>query len=195
MIVRLLLAAIVAGMLSIAPMTSAFACSCMALSTREAFEMADIAFTGTVAGEDVGVPPQPAPPVPGVAQVSYAFDVDAVYKGDVSQPQVVTSNFPDGASCGIGFAAEERWLIFVDLSDGVPWTSSCSANVLLTGNDAEAVLAELPPPIDSPPSPGGGAEEAPFDVPMPLLLGLVAVLLVAGVSAWAFRRETSQPLG
>lgn len=191
MAIRLLLAAIVAGMLSIAPMTSAFACSCMALTTREAFEMADLAFTGTVVGEDVAVPPQPAPPVPGVAQVSYAFDVDAVYKGDVSQPQVVTSTFPDGASCGIGFAAEERWLIFVNLSDGMPWTTSCSANVLLTGNDAEAVLAELPPPVDSPPPVEAGTEGAPLDLPMPLLVGLAAILLVAGVSAWAFRRETS----
>lgn len=192
-LLRLTLAAGVAGLLSVAPMSTALGCSCMALSTPEALAFADVAFTGTTTGVEA---PRPGNVVSSMDPVHYAFAVDQVFKGDAVEAEVIATTAMDGASCGTSFGLNERWLVFANVSEGELHTGLCSGNVLLTDIETEAAtLAELGPPIAEPePTPSQPTDE-PFELPMPLLAGLAVAAVVIGVSAWAFRREPGRPAG
>lgn len=192
-LLRLAFTAAVAGLLSAAPMSTALACSCMALSTPEALAFADVAFVGTPTAVDG---PEPGPIQSSLDPVHYAFAVDQVFKGDAVGAEVVATTAMDGASCGTSFGIDERWLVFANVSEGELHTGLCSGNVLLSDPKTEAAtLAELGPPIAEPePTPQGAAAE-PFELPMPLLAGLAVAAVVIGVSAWAFRREPGRPTG
>lgn len=192
-LLRLALAAGVAGLLSAAPMSTALGCSCMALSTPEALALADVAFTGTPTAVDG---PDRGPIQSSLDPVHYAFEVDQVFKGDAVGAEIIATTAMDGASCGTSFGIGERWLVFAHIGDGELQTGLCSGNVLLGDPETEAaMLAELGPPIAEPEPTPSQPNDEPFELPMPLLAGLAVAVLVIGVSAWAFRREPGQPAG
>jgi hypothetical protein len=87
----------------------ACACDCPKLSEADAFARADTVFSGTVVDrrEPGGFPRSSADPVTVVLEVS------AVYKGEASRRQGVTTP-ASGASCGIEVEQGRTYLVFAD---------------------------------------------------------------------------------
>ena len=186
---KLLLAFAMAIGLAILPVRQAFACSCAEMTIDEAAAMAQAAFTGTVIDEQpVGKATGPigavaaTAPMPGGmgGQFIYTFEVDGVAKGDVGERASVLGG-GDGASCGMSFAVGQRWLLFTMWDGTVHSTSLCSGNVPL-GPDEDAPLpVSAPGEVD--------VSQPPTEIPWTAVALLGAVALVAGVSAFAFRRS------
>jgi hypothetical protein len=183
---KLLLALAMAIGLASLPVQQAFACSCLEMPIEEAAAQADAVFTGTVVDQQaVGLEPVGAlaatKPMPGeVGQVVFTFAVDGVAKGEVAeQAQVVSSS--DGASCGMSFGMAERWLVFTMWDGAIHSTGLCSGNMPL-GADEDPPLP-MSAPIE-------GDIEQPMEIPWTAVAVLVAVALLAGVSAFAFLRTS-----
>lgn len=184
---KLLLAAIFALALVSLHMEEVAACSCAQSTPRQAAEFADAVFAGTVVDEQpVGVDtgplgamaatlPAPAP----FGQVVYTFEVDGVAKGLVGTRVEILAG-GDGASCGMSFGLNERWLVFTAWDGAVHSTGLCSGNIPLE------VGAEAPLPLAAPA--GGDDEPEPFEVPVPALVLIGIIGVVAAVSWVAFRR-------
>lgn len=163
---------------SAVPVQRAAACSCMAVTPREAAAFADAVFTGTVVGQDPVVRGAlPGDPVPlGLGEIRYTFAVDGVAKGGVGERAVVRAG-GDGASCGVTFGSDERWLIFAALDGGALTTGLCSGNQPLPAGEAAPLPLVAP---EASPEPDGG-------IPVGALL-VVAIVVVATVgSAIVFR--------
>jgi hypothetical protein len=155
-----------------APTAQVFACSCIQMNRELALSNADVAFVGVVAAID---DPGGGGPLVGSADLlRYTFLVEEAVKGDPPASLALVSA-RSGASCGMEFAAAQRWRVFayVDETRRLQ-TGLCSGNELL----AEGVPI---PPI-SPPAP-----EAP---PVAVLLAIGAAIVLAGISGWAFTRRT-----
>jgi hypothetical protein len=80
----------------------------------------------------------------------------------------------------------ERWLVFAYRDGETIGTGLCSGNVMLAGAEGQAVLAQLPSPLGEPVA---GADPADDGLPVPAILGGVAIVLVGGLTAWVFLRE------
>lgn len=183
-----MLPASVAALLVTAPLSTVLACSCMQATIPESVGFADVVFIGTAVAVEM---PPPGDVVNTMDPVHYSFDVDQVFKGPLTEAEVVTSTAMDGASCGTAFGIEERWLVFANFAEEGIATSLCSGNILLTDPQAEdAALAELGEPIAEP-EPGSTepSAEAGFEVPIPLVVGGVLAAGVIGFSLWAFVLE------
>lgn len=185
---RFLLAAIFAIGLAGMSAGRVAACSCMPLGASEAAAAADAAFAGTVVDEmPVGIETGPvgamAATVPGqmpLAQVVYTFAVDGVAKGEVpARVEVLAGG--DGASCGMIFGIDERWLVFTHWDGATHSTGLCSGNVALEPG------ADAPLPLMAPAE--LTEEPVPASIPMPVLVVLGSVLALLAVSVFAFRRE------
>ena len=184
---KLLLAALFAIGLASLPTQQVAACSCMQGTPQEAAGRADAVFAGTVVNQQpVGVEtgpvgavaatlPAPAP----FGQVVYTFAVDGVAKGDVGTRVDVLAG-GDGASCGMSFASNERWLIFTTWDGAIHSTGLCSGNVLLE----KGIEAPLPLTAPTGDDAGSGLPEIPVTV-----LALLGVLGAVALVSWlAFRR-------
>jgi hypothetical protein len=183
-----LLRGMVAGGLAlatlVAPAATVHACSCVGFSTAEAVESATIAFVGTVAERAPGG----QDPMLGASLVRYAFAVERASKATGTILEVVSHDDPGGSSCGFSFGQGERWFVAATAQDGLLRTSLCSGNAPIEGlGDAE--LAELigllpvePAPADVPSGDAGPS------IPVPLVVALIGMGVVAAGSAWAFRR-------
>ena len=186
---KLLLAFAMAIGLAILPVRQALACSCAEMTIDEAAAMAHAVFTGTVVDEQqVGRETGPVgaiaatAPMPGMGgQFVYTFDVDGVVKGDVGKQASVLGG-GDGGSCGMSFAVGQRWLLFTMWDGTVHSTSLCSGNIPLGADEAPPL--PLSAPID-----GADVTQPPTEVPWTAVALLGAVAMVAGVSAFAFRRS------
>jgi hypothetical protein len=184
---KLLLAALFAIGLASLPVQQVAACSCMQATPQEAAARADAVFAGTVVNQQpVGVEsgpvgamaatlPAPAP----FGQMIYTFSVDGVAKGEVGSGVDVLAG-GDGASCGMSFAPEERWLIFTTWDGAIHSTGLCSGNVLLEKG------VEAPLPLTAPTGDDSGSGLPEIPVTVLALLGVIGA--VAGVSWLAFRR-------
>jgi hypothetical protein len=142
---------------------------------QEAAIASDAAFTGTV----IAMSQPPAAPVgalPGTADTVYTFAVDGVAKGELgSQVSVLAGG--DGASCGMAFAANVRYVVFAYTQEGTLTTDLCAGSTELPVGEAGPLPMRAPVISDS-------AAELPI---APIALGL-AVLGVVAVSVVAFRR-------
>lgn len=193
--------ALAAGICAV-PVAKAAACSCAAMTPEEAAASAEIVFSGTVVhqeptdGKGMGV----AVPVGGVAMdvpvhgrlpivaaipadlgpMLYAFEVDGVAKGNVG-PQAIVLGGGDGASCGMSFGVNERWLVFASVQGEALATSLCAGNVLLAAD-------EEPPIAVTPPSGSPGAEGTGFGFPVAIVLPVAVVAALIGASAYMFWR-------
>jgi hypothetical protein len=190
---KLLLAALVAIGLASVPLAQVAACSCAQSTPEQATELADAVFAGTVinsqlVGADTG--PLGAMAATGPAQAPlgqtiYTFEVDGVAKGPVGvQVEVLAGG--DGASCGMSFGLNERWLVFTTWDGAIHSTGLCSGNVPLEAG------GEAPLPLTAPA--GGDPAPEPSGIPIALLLPIGIVGAVVGVSWLAFRRgSTASP--
>ena len=187
---KLLVAAVFALALGSLPVEQAAACSCAQSTPRQAAEFADAVFAGTVidqqpVGLDTGPTGAMAATLPAPAalgQVIYTFDVDGVAKGPVGA-QVEILGGGDGASCGMSFGLNERWLVFTTWDGAMHSTGLCSGNIPLEAG------AEAPLPLTAPA--GAGEEADSFDIPVAGLVIIGIIGVVAAVSWVAFRRGST----
>ena len=184
---KLLLAAMFAIGLTSLPTQQVAACSCMEATPQEAAGWADAVFAGTVVSEQpvgaetgpVGAMAATVPMPVRFGGIIYTFAVDGVAKGEVgSQVDVLAGG--DGASCGMSFGSNERWLIFTTWDGAIHSTGLCSGNVLLENG------AEAPLPLTAPT--GGDAGSGVPGIPFTVLALLGVIGAVAVVSWLAFRR-------
>jgi len=189
---KLLLATLFAVGLASLPAQQVAACSCMAATPQEAAEWADAVFAGTVVNEQpVGADAGPVGamaatlPVPGpFGQIIYTFEVDGVAKGAVgSQVEVLAGG--DGASCGMSFGSNERWLVFTTWDGAMHSTGLCSGNVMLEKG------VEAPLPLSAPTGGDAGPDAVQIPVTVLALLGVIGG--VAAISWLAFRRDSGSP--
>jgi len=190
---KLLLAALFAIFFASVPLEQVAACSCAQSTPEQAAEFADAVFAGTVVnsqpiGAESGpvgamAATVPAPALPG--QTIYTFEVDGVAKGPIGAKVDVLAG-GDGASCGMSFGLNERWLVFTTWDGAMHSTGLCSGNLILEkGADAPLPLTA---PTESSPEPEG------LGIPN-VILGLIGIVgVVAAVSWLAFRRgSTASP--
>jgi hypothetical protein len=172
-------AAVLLGVLAavVAPPSKAYACDCAGISTERALRQSTAVFRGTVLDKrSVGRRAE--------ARIDIRFAVDAVYKGQVHQEQVVASP-KQATACGLDPKVGSTWVIFA--VDGIEGsgnnavqrltTTLCSGNV--PSGTAPAILGEARPPIDG----ASDREERSINTDRALTRGLIiggAALLFVG---------------
>ena len=164
----------------VAPPRKAYACDCAGISIDRALRQSTAVFRGTVLEKRiVGRRAE--------ARTDIRFAVDAVYKGEVHQEQVVASP-KKATACGLDPKVGSTWVIFA--VDGIEGsgndavqrliTTLCSGNV--PSGNAPAILGEARPPIDG----ASDREERSINTDRALTRGLIiggASLLFAGALA------------
>ena len=95
------------------------------------------------------------PALPG--QTIYTFEVDGVAKGPIGAKVDVLAG-GDGASCGMSFGLNERWLVFTTWDGAMHSTGLCSGNLTLE-KGAEAPFPLTAPTASSPEPEGFGHSE------------------------------------
>jgi len=171
MLHRFLAGALFATLITfVAPTAQVFACSCIQMNQAVALSNADVAFVGVVAA--VVDDPGGGPLVGSGDLLRYTFAVEQTLKGEAQTGFDVLSA-RSSASCGMEFAAAQRWRVYAYAENGKLQTGLCSGNELL----AEGVPI---PPIQSPPAPP----------PAALLVAIGALIVLAGISGWAFTRRS-----
>ena len=181
---------------AVAPAASA--CSCVAATTAEQVERADVVFTGTLVSREV------VPRVPGLRSSDdpavHVFAVQTVLKGTASARQEVVSA-DSSASCGLALAGDGPFLVHAGEDPGGP---PGQLTATLCGGTAPADAA-LVAEVQS--LTGGGAPELTVDAPpgtyedpstatfLWLLGGLLGLtVLVGGLAAWQGRRNERRAL-
>jgi hypothetical protein len=162
---------------SAVPFAQVAACDCSMMEPEQAAAAADVAFTGTVVGEE----PVPVEARAGMGfgdEVRYAFDVDGVAKGDVGSAVEILSGGV-GAGCGMTFRHGERWLIFGTIERNALTTHLCAGNVAL-GPDEKAPIEVSAPSVSS--------QEQGNGVPLGVLAPVAVLLAVAAASGFLFWR-------
>lgn len=167
--------AMVLGLTLVATPLRVAACSCASGTPEQMAASSDAVFTGSVRAVEQ-IPAVPGDDFAGMHDLIYTFGVDGVVKGDLPDEVVVVGG-SGGASCGMSFAADTRYLVFASLDKGNLTTNLCSGNVPLQGDDAGPLPARAPEST---------ATEAELPV-APIILGGIVLVLVA-VSLAAFRR-------
>lgn len=164
MLRRILAVAAFANMMTMAaPVAQVFACSCMQMTPELALSNADAAWVGVVTtiGNAGADPNDP---------VRYTFAVEQMTKGELAISVDVRSS-RSSAGCGMEFALAQRWRIYAYADENAQLqTGLCSGNELL------AEGAPVPAPTPAPPPTG-------------LLVAIGGVILLTGISIWAFTRR------
>jgi hypothetical protein len=176
-----------------APVATVHACSCMAFSTAEAVEAADLAFVGTV----TDAAPGGKDPAMGMAIVRYAFEIERASEQVGPMMEVVSHDDPGGAACGFAFGVGERWFVASASEGGLLRTNLCSGNRLvddLSPAEADELVSLLPvEPVAQSPDPESTPESPTRSgidgaILAALLVGLAAAATLAVVLVAAYRR-------
>jgi hypothetical protein len=166
------------------PLATVSACSCAMSELPEAIRSADLAVVAT----SVAVEPRGNGDLGD--RVATTWDVERS-RDPLDASRVSIESWADsGANCGISFAVEERWLVLAYAGDGgVLETNGCMMNRRLDGSDpeGEALIAEALTEVPT----SEPVQEAGINVPTPVFVIGGAVVLLAAVSALAFRRSPS----
>lgn len=197
LLVRSTIAAALAVSTLAAPLASVHACSCVAFSTAEAVEAADLAFVGTVAD----AAPGGQDPAMGMALVRYAFEIERASEQVGPMVEVVSHDDPGGASCGFAFGVGERWFVASASEGGLLRTNLCSGNRLVDDlGPAEAdelvtllpvePVAVSPDPDPAPASPSATGIDGAVIAAVLVGLAAAAALAVVVVAAFRGRRAT-----
>ena len=177
---RLLQAALLAIGVSIIPVATVSACSCAMGELDEAVLSAEVAIIGTAVstepagGGDIG---EMQLTTWEVSQSRDDIDTDVLE---------ILSAKDNGANCGITFGTDERWLVLAYAGERGLETNGCMLNRRLDGSDPqmEAAIASMMPAAVTPDDAGAPDVE----IPVPVLVVAAVGLLIAAVSAYAFRR-------
>lgn len=145
----------------------------------EAVREADAAFVGRLldrvpGGDNFGFPPED----------EWRWSVESSRDPDLGTEATVIAALEDGANCGVQFAPGERWLVLAHVGDGRLHTNGCLPNRRMDAADPEtdALVSGFLPV-------GGHREDAaPLDLPAPVLVIGLAIVVVALVGLLAFRR-------
>jgi hypothetical protein len=163
------------------PQTVAVACSCGFAGYDDTVAAADVAFIGTVVGEN-------EPPPGGMMAARYAFEVE-LSKAPMPSPYEMDATFGGDANCGFDMGIGEEWLVIASEWEGRLETNLCNGTTLtadLDRGELGRVKGMLTPndPTAVPEQPG-----FILDVPAPILGMLGAVAVVGALSVLAFRRD------
>ena len=180
-LLRPLLALAAAIAFTAVPTVSVHACSCMETSVEQAVAEADLAIVGTL------VAVQALPPDNFEEPMAMEWAIERSRDPlDVDRATII--GWPDnGANCGVSFEVGERWLVLASMTDGGLETNGCLPNRPLEADDPEsAAIAQGMTPVGTSGAPEGAASA---ELPLPLIGGGAALLLLAVFSVLAFRRR------
>lgn len=150
----MLCAVMTVGLFALDTPQRAAACSCVELTDAEAYDFADVVFTGVLV--EINTPE-------GDVVVSndperFVFDVDQVYKGEAQALQsVVTAR--EGASCGLEIGGPGPFVVFARLEDdsltsgaveGEVYSSLCSGTRPLSTGALPASFGTPSAPVTVP---------------------------------------------
>ena len=154
----------------------------MDISVEQAVAEADLAIVGTLVAAQAPPPDvldQPMTMEWAIERSRDPLDVD----------RATISGWPDnGANCGVSFEVGDRWLVLASRTEGGLETNGCLPNRRLDADDPEsASIVEDMTPVggSTPPDTTQGGVE----LPVPLLVGGVALALLVGLSIVAFSRR------
>lgn len=163
------------------------ACDCAMTELPRAVAAADVAIVGTLVGRSAPAQAKDERPVEQMWTWAIERSRDPVSAVELT----VMAWEDDGASCGVSFGPDERWLVIADLEGGHLRTNGCLPNRQIgPGADPEVdAVVKAMLPVSGPTAP---SEPAALTVPGQLM-GVVIGLGVVGVaSLWAFRRERAR---
>jgi hypothetical protein len=147
---HLLLFALVVSLSLLMTATPATACTCEMKTSVQHAARADVVFTGRLQEIDAGVR---GPIRSSMDPVTYRFEVERVFKGEVPQNASVVSA-TDGGSCGIeGMNVGARYTIFAQTDAGSLRSGLCGGTHPGDPDPAVAVMSGLilPPVAGGPP--------------------------------------------
>lgn len=180
-LLRPVLAVVAALAFTAVPTVTVMACSCMETSVEQAVAEADLAIVGTLVAAQA--PPPDALDQPMSMEWAIERSRDPL---DVDRATII--GWPDnGANCGVSFEVGDRWLVLASMTDVGLETNGCLPNRPLQADDPEsaAIVEAMTPVGGSTPDPVQAATE----LPVPLIVGGVALVLLGGLSLLAFRRR------
>ena len=200
LILSLLCAVVTLGSFVLDTPQRAAACSCVELTDAEAYEFADVVFTGALV--EINTPD-------GDIVVSndperFVFDVDQVFKGEAQARQsVVTAR--EGASCGLEIGSPGPFVVFARLEDdsltsgaveGEVYSSLCSGTRPLVAGALPASFGTPSAPVAVPtvaePSatPSSNPNEGSDDgLWITATFGVLVLLVGTGVTVALHRRR------
>jgi hypothetical protein len=161
----------------------AWACTCAAVSDQEAFDRADVVFTGEWVETDPGVPAPFDQPDEGVRLL---FEVEQVYAGQAYERQSVAS-WAFGESCGLQLDGAGPYLVFARttagptdpaIAEGELVSDLCSGTRPLEGGVVPTSFGQALAPRPGS-SPTGG--ERPLGVLLAVAVGAGAVVGVVAL--------------
>ncbi len=180
-LLRPLLAVAAALAFTAVPTVSVMACSCMEMSVEQAVAESDLAIVGTL----VAVQAPPADAIDQPMAMEWAIERS---RDPLEVVSATIIGWPDnGANCGVSFEVGDRWLVLASMTDVGLETNGCLPNRRLEADDQEsAAIVDAMTPVGEPTTPTSAQG---MELPLPLIGGAVAFLLVAVLSVLAFRRR------
>lgn len=130
------------------------ACSCMELSPREQFDIAEAVFVGTVV-DDWSQPPPTSGEYSSDLPRWLTFDTTEVYKGEVFETQTIRTNVDAGA-CGLELRGAGPFLIFGSGAGSEYGADLCGGSRLLEPDGVPPGFGD-----PTPPAPGSSASSRP----------------------------------
>lgn len=190
---RFLLVLTVAIVATVAPMTTARACSCVMRDPARFLAESDFVFAGSLVEQPAAAGWQIWNV--GVDMAAYTFEVDAVYRGDIRDATVQVWSASNGAACGLALPVGEPVAIAASLFEGRLTSGSCSTFGVdqLVAAAAEAGI-EPTIPTASPSAPLDVAGEVPdtsggrLSGSSPLVIAAFAGLIVICLTVLSRRR-------
>ncbi len=167
------------------------ACSCAGFSDAEAFDWADVVFTGRL----VEVRMTDGPTISSDDPARFVFAVDSVLKGMAFETQSVVSA-RDGASCGLELSTGIDAVVFARTDSSYDLADDELDSNLCSGSRSGAAPEGLATPTA--PNPGSSAIGSYDDNLVELVIGAVVVLAaivlaVTGVMLGRRARRASTP--
>lgn len=180
-LLRPLLALAAALAFTAVPTISVMACSCMETSVEQAVSEADLAIVGTLVA--VQAPAGDALDQPMAMEWAVERSRDPL---EVDRATII--GYPDnGANCGVSFEVGDRWLVMASMTEAGLETHGCLPNRRLDADAPEsAAIIEAMTPVGASPA---NSDTDGGDLPLPLIGGGAALLLLGVLSVLAFRRR------